>query len=125
MKIGIKYGIVIGLFGSLVGVAGEIAAALGAEKLILLTDIPGIMKDPKDPSTLIDLIDIEGARQLIEDEVCRGGMIPKVQCCIRALAQGVKATHILDGGAPHSLLLEILTDAGIGTKIVSSRYTHI
>ncbi|GAB4210443.1 MAG: acetylglutamate kinase [Synechococcales cyanobacterium] len=104
-------------------VAGEIAASLGAEKLILLTDTPGILRDPKDRSTLMGMVDIETARHLIETGVVGGGMIPKVQCCIRALAQGIRAAHILDGGAPHALLLEILTDAGIGTKIISSRYT--
>jgi len=104
-------------------VAGEIAAALGAEKLILLTDINGILRDPKDPGSLVDFMDIETARQMIESGVVGGGMIPKVQCCIRALAQGVRAAHILNGGSPHALLLEILTDSGIGTKIVSSRYS--
>jgi acetylglutamate kinase len=78
-------------------VAGELAAALGAEKLILLTDTPGILKDPQDRSSLITLLDIETARQLIQAGVVKGGMIPKVQCCIRALAQGVRAAHILDG----------------------------
>jgi acetylglutamate kinase len=101
-------------------VAGEIAAALGAEKLILLTDTPGLLKDFKDPSTLVRQLDISGARHLIEDGTVSGGMIPKLTCCIRSLAQGVKATHIIDGRLPHSLLLEIFTDAGIGTMIVGS-----
>lgn len=106
-------------------VAGELAAALGAEKLMLLTDTPGILQDKDDPSSILDLLDIPAARQLIDDGIVAGGMIPKVQCCIRALAQGVCATHIIDGGSPHSLLLEILTDlAGVGTKIVSSRLTN-
>jgi acetylglutamate kinase len=104
-------------------VAGELAAALGAEKLILLTDTNGILKDPKVPESLISLADIETARSLIKEEVVKGGMIPKVQCCIRALAQGVRAAHIINGGTPHSLLLEILTDdAGVGTKIITSYY---
>ncbi|MGF1588916.1 MAG: acetylglutamate kinase [Pleurocapsa sp.] len=101
-------------------VAGEIAAALQAEKLILLTDTPGILFDYHDPSTLIKKLDIQKARELIEQGVVSGGMIPKVSCCVRSLAQGVKAAHILDGRLPHSLLLEILTDEGIGSMIVAS-----
>lgn len=102
--------------------AGEIAAALGAEKLILLTDTSGILKDYKDPSTLIERVDIQGARDLIRTGVVSGGMIPKVSCCIRSLAQGVKAAHIIDGRVPHALLLEIFTDLGIGSMIVASEY---
>lgn len=101
-------------------VAGEIAAALDAEKLILLTDTPGILYDYHDASTLIKKLDIQKARELIEQEVVSGGMIPKVNCCVRSLAQGVRAAHILDGRLPHSLLLEILTDEGIGSMIVAS-----
>jgi acetylglutamate kinase len=101
-------------------VAGEIAAALGAEKLILMTDTPGLMRDFKDPDTLIRQLDIQGARALIEDGTVSGGMIPKLTCCVRSLAQGVKATHIIDGRLPHSLLLEIFTDNGTGSMIVSS-----
>jgi acetylglutamate kinase len=100
-------------------VAGEIAAALGAEKLILLTDTAGILRDYKDPSTLIPRLDIQEARNLIDAGVVSGGMIPKVTCCVRSLAQGVRAAHILDGRLPHSLLLEIFTDAGIGSMIAS------
>ncbi len=98
-------------------VAGEIAAALGAEKLILLTDTSGILRDYKDPSTLISEVDIHQARELIADGTVAGGMIPKVKCCVRSLAQGVKAAHIIDGRIPHALLMEILTDSGIGTMI--------
>ncbi|PSO56973.1 MAG: acetylglutamate kinase [Cyanobacteria bacterium QS_7_48_42] len=101
-------------------VAGEIAAALGAEKLILLTDTPGILKDHHDPSTLITKLDIQQARGLIEEETVAGGMIPKVNCCVRSLAQGVRAAHIIDGRISHSLLLEIFTDEGIGSMIVAS-----
>ncbi len=104
-------------------VAGEIAAALGAEKLILLTDTPGILKDYKDPSTLIPKVDIQEARKLIADGTVAGGMIPKVNCCVRSLAQGVKATHIIDGRIPHALLLEIFTDGGIGTMLIGSQFT--
>ncbi len=101
-------------------VAGEIAAALGAEKLILLTDTPGLMRDFHDPTSLIRQLDIPQARELVTTGVVSGGMIPKLTCCIRSLAQGVKSAHILDGRVPHSLLLEILTDAGIGTMMVAS-----
>ncbi len=101
-------------------VAGEIAAALGAEKLILMTDAPGLMRDFTDPTTLIRKLDIHGARTLIEDGTASGGMIPKLTCCVRSLAQGVRATHIIDGRLPHSLLLEIFTDTGTGSMIVSS-----
>ena len=101
-------------------VAGELAAALGAEKLILMTDTPGVLRDYKDIATLIPRMDIQEARQLIESGVVGGGMIPKVNCCVRSLAQGVKAAHIIDGRLPHALLLEIFTDAGIGTMMVAS-----
>jgi len=103
-------------------VAGELAAALGAEKLILLTDTAGILQDYKDPSTLIYKLDIQQARSLIEKGVVAGGMIPKVNCCVRSLAQGVRAAHIIDGRMPHALLLEIFTDSGIGSMIVASEF---
>jgi acetylglutamate kinase len=103
-------------------VAGELAAALGAEKLILLTDTSGILEDYKDPSTLIPRLDIQEARRLIASGVVGGGMIPKVNCCVRSLAQGVRATHIIDGRIPHALLLEIFTNGGIGSMIVGSQY---
>jgi len=102
--------------------AGEIAAALGAEKLILLTDTAGILRNYHDPATLINRIDIQEARRLIEVGIVAGGMIPKVTCCVRSLAQGVKAAHIIDGRLPHALLLEIFTDAGIGSMIVASEF---
>lgn len=101
-------------------VAGEIAAALGAEKLILLTDTAGILRDYKDRSTLIPELDIAEARKLIQEGIVSGGMIPKVNCCVRSLAQGVRAAHIIDGRLPHSLLLEIFTDSGVGSKIAAS-----
>lgn len=97
--------------------AGEIAASLGAEKLILMTDVAGLLRDKADASTLIREVTIAGVRELMKQGVVAGGMIPKVQCCVRALAQGVRATHIIDGRQPHSLLLELLTDAGGGTMI--------
>lgn len=101
-------------------VAGEVAAALEAEKLILLTDTPGILSDQDSPDSLIRKLKLEEARQLISDGVVTGGMTPKTKCCIRALAQGVAAAHIVDGRVPHALLLEVFTDAGIGTMVVGS-----
>ncbi len=103
-------------------VAGEIAAALQAEKLILLTDTPGILEDYHNPSTLLTQLDIQKARELIDRGIVSGGMIPKVNCCVRSLAQGVKAAHILDGRIPHALLLEIFSDEGIGSMIIASEY---
>ena len=101
-------------------VAGELAAALQAEKLILLTDTAGILRNREDPGSLIRQVSLSGARQLIAEEVVNGGMTPKTECCIRALAQGVGAAHIVDGRVPHALLLEVFTDAGIGTMVVGS-----
>ncbi|MFM7393925.1 MAG: acetylglutamate kinase [Cyanobium sp.] len=101
-------------------VAGELAASLQAEKLILLTDTPGILRDRQDPASLIRQLTLAEARRLIADGVVEGGMTPKTECCIRALAQGVTAAHIVDGRVPHSLLLEVFTDAGIGTMVVGS-----
>jgi acetylglutamate kinase len=103
-------------------VAGEIAAALGAEKLIFMTDTTGILEDYHNPETLIAKLDIQEARGLIEKGIVGGGMIPKVNCCVRSLAQGVRAAHIIDGRMPHALLQEIFSDAGIGTMIVASEF---
>ena len=100
-------------------VAGEIAASIDAEKLILLTDTPGILKNQEDSSTLIKQLGIAEARDLIKEGVVNGGMTPKTECCIRALAQGVSAAHIIDGRIPHALLLEVFTDAGIGTMLTA------
>ncbi len=104
-------------------VAGEIAAGLGAEKLILMTDTAGILEDYHKPESLIAKLDIQEARELIESGVVSGGMIPKVNCCVRSLAQGVKGAHIIDGRIPHALLQEIFTDAGIGSMIVASEFS--
>ena len=101
-------------------VAGELAAALDAEKLILLTDTPGILRDRNAPESLIRELTLAQGRQLIAEGVVAGGMIPKTECCIRALAQGVGAAHILDGRVAHALLLEIFSDTGIGTMVVGS-----
>ena len=99
-------------------VAGELAASLEAEKLILLTDTQGILRDRDNPDSLIRQLRLSEARQLIHDGVVAGGMTPKTECCIRALAQGVAAAHIVDGRVPHALLLEVFTDAGIGTMVL-------
>lgn len=98
-------------------VAGELAAALGAEKLILLTDVAGILENKEDPGSLVKEVDIKGVKKMIENGTVGGGMIPKVNCCVRSLAQGVKTASIIDGRVEHSLLLEILTDQGAGTMI--------
>ncbi|NJK68120.1 MAG: acetylglutamate kinase [Microcoleus sp. CSU_2_2] len=104
-------------------VAGEIAAGLGAEKLILMTDTAGILEDYHKPESLIVKLDIQEARQLIESGIVSGGMIPKVNCCVRSLAQGVKAAHIIDGRLEHALLQEIFSNSGIGSMIVASEYS--
>lgn len=98
--------------------AGRLAAALGSDKLIILTDVEGIMLDRNDPGSLISSIHADEIARLIEKGVIDGGMIPKVECCLDALASGVKTTHILDGRVPHSILLEIFTDKGIGTMVL-------
>jgi len=95
-------------------VAGRVAAALNAEKLILLTDTPGVLDKNKQ---LIQKISVAQMHRLIEDESITGGMIPKVVCCAEALNDGVKKAHIIDGRMEHSVLLEIFTDVGIGTEI--------
>ena len=98
-------------------VAGEVAASINAEKLILLTDTPGILEDKKDHNSLMKQINLKEARKCIEENIISEGMKPKTECCIRAIAQGVKAAHIIDGRIEHALLLEIFTNAGIGTMI--------
>jgi len=97
--------------------AGAVAIALKAEKLILLTDVPGVMEDRVDVGTLIREMDVEMAKTLMKKGVIKAGMIPKVEGCLQALAQGVTAAHIVDGRSPHSLLVELFTDTGMGTMI--------
>lgn len=97
--------------------ASHIAVALGAEKLVLLTNVKGIMRNPDDPASFISAINIKEAENLMEDKVIQQGMIPKVDACIDALRLGVKKTHIIDARIPHGLLLEIFTDQGVGTEI--------
>ncbi len=99
-------------------VAAEIAGALEAEKLLLLTDIEGIYKDYNDKSSFISTLTLTEARQYIRDGVISGGMIPKVEACLCALEGGAGKTHIIDGRLPHSLILEIFTPQGIGTQVV-------
>ena len=98
-------------------VAGDIAAEVDAEKLIILTDVPGILEDPKDPETLIKKVNIDEIKELIDKGIVTDGMIPKVETCINAIENGVKSTHIIDGRIKHSVLLEIFTKKGIGTMI--------
>lgn len=99
-------------------VAGELAGALQADKLIMLTDIAGIMRDATDRKSLISTLTIAEAQTLITQNVIKKGMIPKVEACMHALRNGVNRTHILDGRILHSILLEIFTDRGIGTMVV-------
>ena len=98
--------------------AAYIAGALQAERLIMMTDIAGIMRDVNDPSSLISEITVKEAKKLYEEGVISGGMIPKVDCCIEAIFEGVKKVIIMDGRVPHSILVEILTDEGAGTMVV-------
>ena len=98
--------------------AAYIAGALGAERLIMMTDIAGILKDKDDPSTLIPVVTVEEAKKLQDEGVVSGGMIPKVECCIEALEHGVKHVVIMDGRIPHSILMELLTDEGAGTMVM-------
>lgn len=97
--------------------AGRLAAALGADKLIILTDVEGIMADRSDPASLFSALKADEISSLIDRGIIEGGMIPKVECCLDALAGGVKNTHILDGRELHSILLELFTDKGIGTMV--------
>lgn len=101
--------------------AAKIAGELGAESLISMTDISGILRDKNDPSTLIPVIDICDAPELIKDGVINGGMIPKVECCISAIRWGVKRVFIIDGRIPHSILIEMLTNEGIGTMFCDEK----
>jgi acetylglutamate kinase len=98
--------------------ASNIAAALQAEKLVFLTNVRGIMRNPEDPNSFISTLTKDETMALIRDNVIHQGMIPKVKACVDALENGVKKTHIIDARTPHALLLEIFTDKGIGTEIV-------
>ena len=98
--------------------AACVAGALNAERLIMLSDIPGILRDKDDPATLIPEMTILEAAKLRDDGVISGGMIPKVECCVDAIRKGVKKVIIMDGRVPHSILMEILTDEGAGTMVM-------
>ena len=98
--------------------AGEIAAALHAEKLVFLTDVQGIMHDLADDASLLSTVRVSEVGELIDQGVIRGGMIPKVEACVRSVKAGVRKTHVIDGRVPHAMLLEFYTRQGIGTQIV-------
>ena len=98
--------------------AAKLAEALGAEKLILLTDVRGLLRDPKDEGTLIHVVPTEDVPALVEEGIISGGMIPKMQCCVDAIHGGVERVHILDGRIPQSILIEMLSNAGVGTMIL-------
>ena len=97
--------------------AARLAQALRAEKLILLTDVRGLLRDPGDEETLIHVVRTEEVPGLVDEGVISGGMIPKMQCCVDAVHGGVERVHILDGRIPHSILIELLSDEGIGTMM--------
>lgn len=99
-------------------VAGEVAAALKAEKLVLLTDVEGVRADKDDPSSLLSRVTMQEVQTWMAHGKLEGGMIPKLECCLTALEAGVNRVHIIDGRVPHSLLLEIFTDKGVGTMVI-------
>ena len=98
--------------------AGAIATELGVEKIIYLSDVPGLLRDVDDPESLISRLNTDELQQLVDDGAIAGGMIPKITACLDALDSGVRSAHLLDGRTRHVLLLELFTDAGIGTMIV-------
>ena len=100
-------------------VAGEVAAAVQAEKLMFLTDVDGVRMDPDDEESLISIIEVDHIYRLIEQKIIKGGMIPKVMGCVKGIEQGVSKTHIVNGTLPHSIILEIFTDKGIGTMVTA------
>ena len=101
--------------------AARVAGALTAERLIMLSDIPGLLRDKDDPATLIPELSVAEAGQLRREGVISGGMIPKMECCVEAIRRGVKKVIIMDGRVPHSILMELLTDEGAGTMVKGSR----
>lgn len=103
-------------------VASRLAGELKAESLISMTDIVGLLRDKNDPSTLIPKVYVSDAPKLMRDGVISGGMIPKVNCCIEAIRRGVHKVFIIDGRIPHSILIEVLTDEGVGTMFVSGNH---
>ena len=101
-------------------VASAIAVSMGAEKLVVLTNVQGVMQNPAEPKSLFSTLTLAEIEKLKENKIIAGGMIPKVNSCVEALAGGVKKTHIIDARIQHALLLEIFTDKGIGTQILNS-----
>ncbi len=101
--------------------AAFIAGALGAQRLIMMTDIDGILRDKDDPSTIIPHLTISEIEKLKADGIISGGMIPKVDCCVEAIHKGVKNVVIMDGRVPHSILMELLTDEGAGTMVMGDK----
>ena len=101
--------------------AAFVAGALGAERLIMLSDIPGLLRDKDDPTTLVSELTVAEAGQLRREGVISGGMIPKMECCVEAIRKGVKNVIIMDGRVPHSILMELLTDEGAGTMVKGAR----
>ena len=97
--------------------AAYVAGALGAERLIMMTDIAGILRDRNDPESLIHYVSIQEAEELKAQGIVSGGMIPKVECCVEAIRAGLKNVVIMDGRVPHSILMELLTDEGAGTMV--------
>jgi acetylglutamate kinase len=99
--------------------AGAMARQLQARKLVFLSDVPGILRDPKDKSTLISSLTLQDVEDLIKQGVIAGGMLPKVSGAVKAIKAGIRKTHIIDASLPHSLLLELFTEKGVGTEIVA------
>jgi acetylglutamate kinase len=99
--------------------ASAIAVALKADKLVLLTDTPGLLRNPQDPESLISILKLSEIEELKRKGVIAGGMLPKIQCCYESVQGGVGSTHIIDGRLPHAILLEIFTDSGVGTMVIN------
>lgn len=98
--------------------AGQIAAALGAAKMLNLTDVKGFMRDPDDPASLVSVMRLGEAREALASDAARGGMLPKLESCVTAVAMGVERAHLIDGRVPHALLIELFTDGGVGTMVL-------
>ncbi len=98
--------------------AGQIAASLGAAKMLNLTDVKGFLRDPNDPASLVSVLSLEEAKAALEGDSASGGMLPKIEGCLRAVEMGVERAHLIDGRVPHALLIELFTDGGCGTMVV-------
>jgi len=99
-------------------VAGQIAAALGAAKMLNLTDVKGFLRDPQDPASLVSVMSLDEAKAALTSDAASGGMLPKLEGCVTAVEMGVERAHLLDGRVPHALLIELFTDGGVGTMVV-------